>query len=39
MREAEPLCAENIGLNDNARSRRWELISWGELIMYASGGN
>ena len=39
MREAEPLCAENIGLNDIARSRRWELISWGELIIYASGGN
>ena len=39
MREAEPLCAENIGLNDIARSRSGELISWEELIMYASGGN
>ena len=28
MREAEPLCAENIGLKDIAR------ISRGELIMY-----
>ena len=31
MREAEPLCAENIGLKDIARSRRGELISQGEL--------
>ena len=36
MREAEPLCAENIGLKDIARSRRGELISRGELIMYYS---
>ena len=36
MREAEPLCAENIGLKDIARSRREELISRGELIMYCS---
>ena len=36
MREAEPLCAENIGLKDIARSRREELISRGELIMYYS---
>ena len=28
MREAESLCAENIGLKDIARNRR------GELIMY-----
>ena len=34
MREAEPLCAENIGLKDISRSRRKELISRGELIMY-----
>ena len=34
MCEAEPLCAENIGLKDIARSRRGELISRGELIMY-----
>ena len=34
MREAESLCAENIGLKDIARSRRGELISRGELIMY-----
>ena len=30
MCEAEPLCAENIGLKDIARRRR------GELIMYYS---
>ena len=36
MREAEPLCAENIGLKDIARSRREELISRWELIMYYS---
>ena len=36
MCEAEPLCAENIGLKDIARSRRAELISRGELIMYYS---
>ena len=29
MREAEPLCPENIGLNDIAESRRGELISRG----------
>ena len=34
MREAKSLCAENIGLKEIARSRRGELISWGELIMY-----
>ena len=34
MRETEPLCAEDIGLKDIARSRRVELISRGELIMY-----
>ena len=34
IREAEPLCAENIGLKDISRSRRVELISRGELIMY-----
>ena len=34
MREAEPLCAGNFGLKDIARSRRVELISQGELIMY-----
>ena len=34
MRETESLCAENIGLKDIARSRRGELISRGELIMY-----
>ena len=34
MCEADPLCAENIGLKDIARSRRGELISRGELIMY-----
>ena len=33
MREAEPLCAQNIGLKDIARSRRGELIMY-ELIMY-----
>ena len=37
MREAEPLCAENIGLKDIARSGRGELISRGEPIMYYSG--
>ena len=36
MCEAEPLCAENIDLKDIARSRRAELISRGELIMYYS---
>ena len=36
MCEAEPLCAENIGLKDIARSRSGELISRGELIMYYS---
>ena len=36
MREAEPLCAENIGLKDITRSRRGERISRGELIMYYS---
>ena len=36
MCEVEPLCAENIGLKDIARSRRAELISRGELIMYYS---
>ena len=34
MREAESLCAENIGLKDIARNRRGELISRSELIMY-----
>ena len=34
--EAKPLCAENIGLKDIAWSRRGELISRGELIMYYS---
>ena len=34
--QAEPVCAENIGLKDIARSRRGELISRGELIMYYS---
>ena len=34
MREAESRRAENIGLKDIARSRRGELISRGELIMY-----
>ena len=34
MREAEPLCAKNIGLKDIARSCRGELISRVELIMY-----
>ena len=34
MCEAEPLCAENVGLKDIARNRRGELISRGELIMY-----
>ena len=29
MREAEPLCAENIGLKDIARNRSGELISRG----------
>ena len=29
MREAEPLCAENIGLKNIARSRRGGLISPG----------
>ena len=33
---AEPLCTENIGLKDIARSRRRELIFRGELIMYYS---
>ena len=33
MREAEPLCPENIGLNDIAGSRR------GELIMYYRTNN
>ena len=36
MRETESPCAENIGLKDIARSRREELISRGELIMYYS---
>ena len=36
MREAKPLCAENIGLKDIARSRWGKPISWGELIMYYS---
>ena len=36
MCEAEPLCAENIGLKDIAQRRRGELISQGELIMYYS---
>ena len=36
MCEAEPLCAENIGLKDIARRRRGKLISQGELIMYYS---
>ena len=36
MRETESLCAENIGLKDISRSRRGELISLGELIMYFS---
>ena len=40
MREAEPLCAENIGLKNIARSRRGGLISPGGgggrgLIMYS----
>ena len=39
MREAEPLCPENIGLNDIAESRRGELISRGELIMYYGTNN
>ena len=34
--ETDSLCAENIGLKDIARSRRGELISRGELIMYYS---
>ena len=34
MREAEPLCAENIGLKDITQSCRGELISREELIMY-----
>ena len=34
MRETESLCAENVRLKDIARSRRGELISRGELIMY-----
>ena len=34
MPEAELLCAENIGLKDITQSRRGELISRGELIMY-----
>ena len=34
MRETESLWAENIGLKDIAGSRRGELISQGELIMY-----
>ena len=34
MCKAEPLCAENIGLKDIARSCRGELISRGELMMY-----
>ena len=34
MCEAELLCAENIDLKDIARSRRGELISRRELIMY-----
>ena len=36
MREAKPLCAENIGLKDIARSPWGKPISWGELIMYYS---
>ena len=34
MRETESLCAENIVLKDIALSRKGELISRGELIMY-----
>ena len=34
MREAEPVCAESIGLKDIARSRWRELIYRGERIMY-----
>ena len=34
MCEAERPCAENIGLKDIDGSRRGELISWGEPIMY-----
>ena len=34
MRETECLRVENIGLKDIAQSRRGELISRGELIMY-----
>ena len=30
MGEAEPLCAENIGLKDISQSCKGELISWGE---------
>ena len=37
MCEAKPLCAENIGLKDIARSRRGGLISRGELITYYRG--
>ena len=35
-RETESLCAEDVGLKDIARSRRGELISRGELIMYCN---
>ena len=38
MRETESLCAENIDLKDIARSRRGELISRRELIMYYNPG-
>ena len=34
MREAEPLCAENFGLKDIARSSRRGINFLGELIMY-----
>ena len=34
MREAESLCAKNIGLKDIVRSRRGRVIFQGELIMY-----
>ena len=35
MREAEPLCAEDIGLKDIARSRTGELIMYYKPLLQA----
>ena len=34
MCEAEPLCAENVGLKDIARNRRGELIMYYRSTLY-----